>query len=64
MDKLRNNPATSSRRRLTPQQVVSETLALIDEQGIAGASMRTVARRLHVQVMTLYRYVDLSLIHI
>lgn len=48
----------SSRRRLSPAQIVSETLALIDEQGIAAASMRPLARRLGVQVMTLYRYVD------
>lgn len=47
-----------SRRRLTNDQIVAETLALVDEQGIAAASMRTVARRLGVRVMTLYRYVD------
>lgn len=47
-----------SRRRLTNHQIVAETLALVDEQGIAAASMRTVARRLGVRVMTLYRYVD------
>lgn len=58
MDKIKDTPVGGSRRRLTSQQVVAETLALIDEQGIAGASMRTVARRLHVQVMTLYRYVN------
>lgn len=42
---------------LSTDQIVAQTLALIDEQGIAAASMRTVARRLGVQVMTLYRYV-------
>ncbi len=58
MEKRDHRPAQGSRRRLTSEQIVAETLALIDEQGIAGASMRTVARRLNVQVMTLYRYVD------
>ena len=37
---------------------MAATLSLIDEQGIAAASMRTVARRLGVQAMALYRYVD------
>lgn len=46
------------RRRLSNDRIVIETLALVDEQGIAAASMRTVARRLGVQVMTLYRYFD------
>lgn len=58
MKKLNGQTAGKSRRRLTAEQVVAETLALIDEQGIAAASMRPVARRLGVQVMTLYRYVD------
>lgn len=58
MNKTPNSITGSSRRRLSSQQIVAETLALIDEQGIAAASMRPVARRLHVQVMTLYRYVD------
>lgn len=52
-------PAPSgSRRRLSAEQIVSATLTLIDEQGIAAASMRTVAKQLGVQAMTLYRYVD------
>ncbi|NYJ74941.1 TetR/AcrR family transcriptional regulator [Allobranchiibius huperziae] len=46
-----------SRRRLSLDQIVSATVDLIDEQGIAAASMRTVARQLGVQVMALYRYV-------
>lgn len=58
MKKATDNRTGHSRRRLSTDQIVSETLALIDEQGIAAASMRTVARRLNVQVMTLYRYVD------
>ncbi|MDQ2851374.1 MAG: TetR/AcrR family transcriptional regulator [Actinomycetota bacterium] len=58
MKKLDDKPASGARRRLTVERIVSQTLALIDEQGIAVASMRTVARRVGVQVMTLYRYVD------
>lgn len=58
MSKTRNSPTGASRRKLTTEKIVAETLALIDEQGIAAASMRPVARRLNVQVMTLYRYID------
>ena len=54
-----SDPATGvGRRRLSHAQIVSATVDLIDEEGIAAASMRTVARRLHVQPMTLHRYVD------
>lgn len=58
MKKLEHEPASGARRKLSSEQIVCETLALIDEQGIAAASMRPVARRLGVQVMTLYRYVN------
>ncbi len=58
MEKRHAQPARTTRRRLSVDQIVSQTVALIDEQGIAEASMRTVASRLHVQVMSLYRYVD------
>lgn len=58
MNKTKTSATGTSRRKLSAEQIVTETLALIDEQGIAAASMRPVARRLHVQVMTLYRYVD------
>lgn len=50
--------AKGSRRRLSTERIVAEALDLVDERGIAAASMRTVARRLGVQVMTLYRYFD------
>jgi TetR/AcrR family transcriptional regulator, tetracycline repressor protein len=43
---------------LSLNRIVDETLALIDEQGIAAASMRVVGERLGVQAMSLYRYVD------
>lgn len=58
MKKLSDPPTGTTRRRLSHAQIVSATIDLIDEEGIAAASMRTVARRLHVQPMTLYRYVD------
>ncbi len=57
MKRSEESPAPSHRRRLTNDAIVRETLALIDEQGVAAASMRPLARRLGVQVMTLYRYV-------
>lgn len=44
-------------RRLSLEAIVSNTLALIDERGIAAATMRTVAGRLGVEAMSLYRYV-------
>ncbi|WP_375489869.1 TetR/AcrR family transcriptional regulator [uncultured Jatrophihabitans sp.] len=44
-------------RRLSLELIVTETLALIDERGIAEASMRTVGERLGVRAMTLYRYI-------
>jgi TetR/AcrR family tetracycline transcriptional repressor len=43
---------------LSVDRIVTETLALIDEQGIAAASMRTVAQRLGVRAMSLYRHID------
>ena len=45
------------RRRLSLDRIVDEALALIDEEGIAAASMRSVGDRLGVQAMSLYRYV-------
>jgi TetR/AcrR family transcriptional regulator, tetracycline repressor protein len=45
-------------RGLSLDRIVTETLALVDEQGIGMASMRTVAARLEVRVMSLYRYVQ------
>jgi TetR/AcrR family tetracycline transcriptional repressor len=49
--------AAPRRRGLSLDRIVTETLALIDEQGIGMASMRTVAARLDARVMSLYRYV-------
>ncbi|SHF73049.1 transcriptional regulator, TetR family [Jatrophihabitans endophyticus] len=55
-----NGTGGSAPRRspLSPERIISETLALIDEQGIAAASMRTVADRLGVRAMSLYRHID------
>lgn len=44
-------------KRLTLSRIVDQTLALVDEQGIAAASMRSVGERLGVRAMSLYRYV-------
>ncbi len=43
---------------LSVDRIVDTTLALIDEQGIGAASMRTVATRLGVRAMSLYKHVD------
>ncbi len=45
-------------RRLSLDRIVTETVSLIDEQGIAMASMRLVGERLGVRAMSLYRYVS------
>jgi AcrR family transcriptional regulator len=37
--------------------IVEAALAIVDEQGLAAASMRTLARRLGVQAMSLYKHV-------
>lgn len=44
------------RMALSRELIVTETLALVDEQGIAAASMRSVGDRLHVRAMSLYRH--------
>jgi TetR/AcrR family transcriptional regulator, tetracycline repressor protein len=48
-----------SRRRvgLSEERIVDSTLGLIDEQGIGAASMRSVASRLGVRAMSLYKHV-------
>lgn len=48
----------SAPRGLSLERIVTETLALIDDQGIAMASMRSVGERLGVRAMSLYRYVS------
>lgn len=45
-------------RGLSLDRIVTEAIALIDEQGIGMASMRNLGQRLGVRAMSLYRYVD------
>ncbi|MEV4946025.1 TetR/AcrR family transcriptional regulator [Streptomyces sp. NPDC053755] len=44
-------------RSLTQDQVAAAALAVIDRDGLAGLSMRTVAKELTLSTMGLYRYV-------
>ncbi|MFI0767501.1 TetR/AcrR family transcriptional regulator [Streptomyces sp. NPDC021218] len=61
-----NPPGTPPRRgrprkgasTLTRAAIVGATISLIDEEGVEGVSMRTVARRLGVDAKSLYNYVD------
>ncbi|WP_428936117.1 TetR/AcrR family transcriptional regulator [Streptomyces sp. ACT015] len=61
-----NGPGTPSRRgrppkgasTLTRAAIVGATLSLIDDEGVEGVGMRTVARRLGVDAKSLYNYVD------
>ncbi|GAA5049666.1 TetR/AcrR family transcriptional regulator [Streptomyces similanensis] len=45
-------------RSLTPDQLASAALAVIDRDGLAGLSMRAVAKELGMSTMGLYRYVQ------
>ncbi len=47
-----------ARPPLTRERVVSEAMRLADEDGLAGLSMRTLARRLGVEAMSLYHHVE------
>ena len=51
----RVNPA--SRGRLTRAEIVAEALALLDEVGLTGLSLRRLAERLEVQAPSLYWHV-------
>lgn len=44
-------------RSLTPDQLAAAALAVLDRDGLAGLSMRTVAGELGMSTMGLYRYV-------
>lgn len=46
------------RRQLTRERIVDAAIALADEQGIRRVGMRSVARRLGVDPMSLYNHVD------
>jgi AcrR family transcriptional regulator len=43
-------------RRISEQQIADEALALIEEQGLGGLTMRALGRRLGVEGMALYTY--------
>lgn len=43
-------------RRISERQIVDEALALVEEQGLAGLTMRALGRRLGVEGMALYTY--------
>jgi AcrR family transcriptional regulator len=45
-------------RSLTSDQIAGAALAVIDDEGLDALSMRTVARRLGIGAMSLYRYVS------
>ena len=45
-------------RSLTPAQLATAALAVIDREGLAGLSMRAVAQEIGMSTMGLYRYVD------
>jgi TetR/AcrR family transcriptional regulator, tetracycline repressor protein len=45
------------RQRLNTERVVDETLAMIDEGGMAAVTMRRLAARLGVEAMSLYKHV-------
>ncbi|MGW2324864.1 TetR/AcrR family transcriptional regulator [Streptomyces sp. NPDC001700] len=45
-------------RSLTPGQISAAALTVIDRDGLAGLSMRTVAKELGLSTMALYRYVQ------
>jgi AcrR family transcriptional regulator len=44
-------------RSLTPDQLASAALTVLDRDGLSGLSMRTVAKELRMSTMGLYRYV-------
>ena len=44
-------------RSLTPDQLASAALTVLDRDGVAGLSMRAVAKELRMSTMGLYRYV-------
>ncbi len=48
----------SPRRPLSRQLIVGEAIAMIDEEGLAALTMRSLGGRLGVEAMALYRYVN------
>lgn len=57
---VRTPPAARRRRRrppLTRERILSEALALVDEDGLDALTMRGLGRRLGVEAMSLYNHV-------
>lgn len=54
---VRGEEAPSQRRRLDRDRIVTAGLDYIDQDGLAGLSMRRLGSRLGVEAMALYRYV-------
>lgn len=55
---IRKADRPRARPALTRERVVKAALALVDEGGVEGLSMRTVAAKLGVEAMSLYRHVS------
>ena len=55
---MTKSASASSARRLSRDLIVEAALAQIDESGAQGLSMRTLAQKLGVEAMSLYRYVN------
>lgn len=51
-------PGTSGRAKLSRDSVVREAIAFVDEFGLAHLTMRRLGKRLGVEAMSLYRYVN------
>jgi AcrR family transcriptional regulator len=54
---LQRRPSRGPKPGLTLDQVTAAAIALADDEGLEGVSMRRIAQRLHVGTMSLYRYV-------
>lgn len=54
----RGRPPKGSADALSRERVLSEALALVDEEGLDAVGMRKLARRLGVDPMSLYNHVD------
>ncbi len=56
LNRMPPDPSSRSRLGLTHEAIVAGAAELLDEQGLAGVTMRRVAKRLGVGTMTLYGY--------
>lgn len=51
-------PAPRSPRKLSPDLIVTEALAMAEREGVGGVTLRPLAARLGVSATALYRHVD------